>query len=99
MRIDFQSDAAGKRRAGPSAEMTCFESGFGSNDCEPCAQGTGGDKLPQRSRSFGGYSASIVEIPMVTSSSTSNSMRTVSSEVSITTLFWAAILRSATPSP
>ena len=45
------------------------------------------------------HSASMVEIFIVTSSSTSSSMRTVSREVSITTLFRAARRRKATPSP
>lgn len=36
------------------------------------------------------HSASIVEMPSVTSSSTSSSIRTVSREVSIVMLFWAA---------
>ena len=43
--------------------------------------------------------ASIVEIFSVVSSNTSNSIRTVSSDVSMVTLFCAAVRRIATPSP
>ena len=44
------------------------------------------------------YSASMVEMPMVTSSSTSSSTFTVSREVSMVMLFWLAVRRMATPS-
>ena len=45
------------------------------------------------------HTASIVEIPMVISSRTSSSMRTVSRDVSIGTLFCVAQARIRTPSP